>query len=262
LRTETQGVVAELERLSGFAVQVVPVQNLAVMAKVTTSPKATGSYVVQYRAGISFKDYLVAFQCGHVLRLLSLPEPERFQFATRSAATEWGARLVRAFWKSSGRPTPRDPVLATVTEQLVSGLFTQLRSIPIGMRVDAWLAADYRALADQQAEALAAQQKEALSCLSPQVRAMVPDEIVSASILLNTAYALFCDRLLGATQYHVPYAASGFKDLGEALLEVFDELPAGPSSDRALVDRWAREIGLDGKYTWVPLASATSSVPS
>lgn len=262
MRTETLAVVTELERLSGYAVQVIPVQGLTVMAKVTSSPKATGSYVVQYRAGISFKDYLVAFQCGHVLRLLSLPASERFQFATLSAATEWGARLVRAFWKSSGRSTPPDSVLATVTEQLVLGLFTQLRSIPIGMRIDAWLAADYRALADQQTEALAAQQEEALACLSPQIRAMVPDEIVSASILLNTAYALFCDRLLGARQYHVPYAASGFKDLGEALLEIFDELPPAPSSDRTLIDRWAREIGLDGKYTWVPAASATSSASS
>lgn len=128
------------------------------------------------------------------------------------------------------------------------------------MRVDAWLASDYPTLADELAESLATQQKEALSCLSPQVRAMVPDEIVSASILLNTAYALFCDRLLGTTQFQVPYAASGFKELGEALLRIFDNLPAEPSSDRALVDSWAREIGLDGKYTWVTLASANPRV--
>jgi hypothetical protein len=260
LRAETQAVVAELERVSSLAVQIVPVPDLAVMAKVTTSPEVTGSYIVQYRSGIPFKDYLVAFECGHVLRLLSLPGSERFQFVTGSAATHWGTQLVRSFRRSSRGPTPPDSVLATLTEQLVSGLFTQLRSIPIGMRIDAWLGHEYPGLADEQAESLAAQQKEALPCLSPQVRAIVPDEIVSASILLNTAYALFCDRLLGTTQYHVPYAASGFRDLGEALLKIFDDLPANPSSDRALVDRWAREIGLDGKYTWVPLPSANSRV--
>jgi len=260
LRAETQAVVAELERLSGFAVQIVPVHDLAVMAKVTTSPKVTGSYIIQYRSGIPFKDYLVAFQCGHVLRLLSLPGSERFQFATGSAATKWASSLSGVPGIARDDLAPPDAVLATLTEQLVSGLFTQLRSIPIGMRLDAWLASDYPTLADEQAESLAAQQQEALSCLSPQVRAMVPDEIVSASILLNTAYALFCDRLLGTTQFQVPYAASGFRDLGGALLKIFDELPAGPSSDRALVDRWAREIGLDGKYTWVPLHSGSPRV--
>lgn len=126
------------------------------------------------------------------------------------------------------------------------------------MRVDAWLAANYPTLADQQADSLAAQQQEALSCLSPQVRAMVPDEIVSASILLNTAHALFCDRLLGITQYQVPYAASGFKELGQALVRIFDEMPVDASSDRTLVDRWATEIGLDGKFTWVPLHLANT----
>ncbi|HNX49478.1 MAG TPA: hypothetical protein PKL08_04895, partial [Thermoanaerobaculaceae bacterium] len=129
-----------------------------------------------------------------------------------------------------------------------------------GMRIDTWLAEDYPSLADEQAASLAAQQEEALSCLSPQVRAMVPDQIVSGSILLNTTYALFCDRLLGTTQFEIPYAASGFKELGEALLRIFDDLPAEPSSDCTLVDRWAREIGLDGKYTWVPLPAANPGV--
>jgi hypothetical protein len=252
--------MAEVEYVSGRPVQVVAVADLGVMARITTSPQVTGSYVIQYRSGSSFKDYLVAFQCGHVLRLLALPAAERFQFVTDTAATTWGTKLVTGFLKRSRRPVTPDAVLAAFTEQLTTGLFTQLRSIPIGMRVDAWLAADYPGLAEEQAESLAAQQKEALTCLSPQVRAMVPDEIVSASILLNTAYAFFCDRLLGTTHYHVPYAASGFEDLGRALLKLFDDLPAAPSSDRALVDAWAREIGLDGKYKWLPLGPADPKV--
>jgi hypothetical protein len=232
-----------------------------VFGRISTSPHATGSYVIQYRAGIPFKDYVVAFQCGHVLRLLSLREADRFQFATGDTATAWAVELVKDFQKAQKtqrRPALPASVLSGFADQLISGLFTQLRSIPTGMRIDASLAADYPALADDQAEALAAQQQEALSCLSPQVRAMVPDQIVSASILLNAAYAIFCDRLLGTTQFQVPYAASGFKELAEALVKIFDDMPAEPSSDRALVDAWAREIGLDGKYAWVPLASGNS----
>ena len=231
------------------------------MATVTTSPHATGSYLVQHRPGLPFIDYLVAFECGHLLRLLSLAESARFQFSAGESATTWGTQLVKSFFSKRSAPPPPPPpdsVLAALGEQLASGLLRQLRSIPIGMRVDAWLAANYPSLADQQAESLAAQQQEALSCLSPQVRALAPDEIVSASILLNTAHAIFCDRLLGITQYQVPYASSGFKNLGETLLRVFDEMPPDPSSDRALVDRWAREIGLDGKYAWVPLRPANA----
>ena len=78
------------------------------------------------------------------------------------------------------------------------------------------------------------------------------------SISLNAAYAIFCDRLLRMTQYQVPYAASGFKGFCEALMRIFDEMPADPSSDRALVDRWAKEIGLDGKYKWAPLPASNT----
>lgn len=217
--------------------------------------------MIRCRPGTPFSDYLVAFQCAHVLRLLSSPEPERLQFATGSAANAWGLKIVRAFLVPPRVPSPPPAgVLRTFASQLISGLFTQLRSIPVGMRIDAWLADEYPGLADEQAEALAAQQEDSLSCLSPQVRSSVPDEIVSASILLNAAHALFCDRLLGVTQYHVPYAASGFADLARGLLKVFDDLPPDPASDCALVDAWAGELGLGGKYAWVPVPSLTPTV--
>jgi hypothetical protein len=79
----------------------------------------------------------------------------------------------------------------------------------------------------------------------------------TVDIILNTAYALFCDRLFETTEFQVPYVSSGFKDLGEALVVLFDETPADPSFDRALVDRWAKQIGLIGKYEWIPLRSTT-----
>ena len=106
MRAETQQIIAELEQVSGLPVQVIAVANLGVMARITTSPHLTGSYIIQYRPGISFKDYVVAFQCGHVLRLLSLPESERFQFAAGDATTQWAAKLVRRFLTDSRKPAP------------------------------------------------------------------------------------------------------------------------------------------------------------
>lgn len=241
--------------------EVVAVSGLRVVATVTTSPHATGSYIVQHRAGVPFKDYAVAFQCGHLLRLLAQPPSQRYQFAASRDAMRWGAKLVRDFLKESRKPPLPDKAMDTFTEQLVSGLLTQLRSIPTGMRVDQWLAVNHPTLADQQVDSLAAQQSEALACLSPQVRTMVPDEIVSPSILLNSAYALFCDHLLGTTVYAAPYAATGLQAFAETLLRIYEETPDAPSSDRDLVDRWAAEIGLAGKYMWVELPSAGPPAP-
>jgi hypothetical protein len=107
LRPETEEIIAEVERNTGLAVQVIAVSDLGVLANVTTSPQATGSYVVRYRRGIGFKDYLVAFQCGHLLRLLALPESQRFQFAATGAAMQWGMKLVWGFLTRSSPPPPR-----------------------------------------------------------------------------------------------------------------------------------------------------------
>ncbi len=74
MKAETTQIIGELERLSGFPVHLLQNAELRVMATITTSPEATSGYVVSYRPGLAFQDYAVAFQCGHVLRLLALPE--------------------------------------------------------------------------------------------------------------------------------------------------------------------------------------------
>ena len=249
-----------MEKQSGLPVQVVPMKDLAVAAKVTMSPHATDSYVIQVRAGLSYADYAVAFQCGHVLRSLGVPVDDRVQFASVPSAMAWGERLVRAHLNAAKKPPLPDSVVAGFVGQLVGGLLVQLRSIPVGMRIDAWLAEEFPSLGDLQAEAFAAQQQEALGCLSPQVKLTVPDEIIAGSILLNTAYALFCDRVLASPSYEVPYASAGFRDLGNALLAIYDEVPGDPTSDRVLVDRWAAEIGLGGMYQWVPFPATAPMV--
>lgn len=260
MRPETQKIVTEVEERSGLPVQVLPIRDLPVLATTTLSPHATDSYVIQVRAGVSFRDYAVAYQCGHILRTLALTEPERAQLAVTPAAMGWGRDLVRAHLASTKKADLPGEVLDGFTLKLVGGLLGQLRSIPIGMRIDAWLADEYPSLGDLQAEAVAAQQREALGSLSPQVKLLMPEEMVGGSIILNTAYALFSDRLLEGAAYVVPYEAAGFRELGESLLHVFDELPADPSSDRALVDRWGDDLGLRGKYEWVPFPAAASPV--
>ena len=96
MRSETQEIVAEVERMSGYPVHVVPVRDLGVVATAGLSPKATDSYVVRYRPGISFVDFAVAMQCMQILRLLDLPKVERMQFAPAQEGIRWGLGLVRS----------------------------------------------------------------------------------------------------------------------------------------------------------------------
>ena len=49
-----------------------------------------------------------------------------------------------------------------------------------------------------------------------------------------------------------PYRFSEHESDGQALLSIWREVPADPSYDRQLVDRWAEQLQLTGWYAWVP----------
>lgn len=259
MRPETREIVAEVERKGRYPLHVVPVRGLGVVATASLSPKLTDSYVIRYRPGISFVDFAVAMQCMQILRVLDLPEVERMQFAPAQEGLRWGLGLVRSqrTGGKGGVALPED-ALEAWSARLVGSLLTQLRSIPVAMRIHESLATRFPSLTGQQAEAIAVEQQEALGSLNPAIRQTVPEEVVAGSVILNTVYAQLSDRLLGTTAYRVPYEAAGFAELGAALLEIYDDVPADPASDRVLVDRWAEEIGLSGKYEWVPIDAPTS----
>ena len=71
---------------------------------------------------------------------------------------------------------------------------------------------------------------------------------------MNAAYAIFCERLLGKSQYVIPYRSVGFEERGRALLGLWDGLPSGARHDRELVDAWAKELEVSDWYRWVPFA--------
>ncbi len=71
---------------------------------------------------------------------------------------------------------------------------------------------------------------------------------------MNAAYAIFCERLLGKSQYVIPYRSVGFEGAGGRLLEVWDQVPSGARHDRELVDAWGEELKVSDWYRWVPLA--------
>ncbi|MDP9476129.1 MAG: hypothetical protein M3R38_10680, partial [Actinomycetota bacterium] len=142
---------------------------------------------------------------------------------------------------------PKDAV-EQLTDQFFDGLLTQLRSYPIGMRIDRWIRDTYPALHEVQEDSIDRQQQENVQGLSPQIKQMAPSVIYSGNASMNAAYALFCERLLSASQYFIPYRSAGFKKPARTLLGLWDEIPADARHDRELVDAWGKELGVSDWY--------------
>ena len=82
-------------------------------------------------------------------------------------------------------------VFSSLLERLFGGLILQLRSMPISMRVDAWIQRSYPELADQQKKAIVRQLNDNSMPLKPEVREIAPDKSIHSSVDMNAGFALY-----------------------------------------------------------------------
>jgi hypothetical protein len=135
-----------------------------------------------------------------------------------------------------------------LVEQFFGGIIQQLRSIPVGLRVDGWLRQTYPGLVDQQKTAIDRQLNDNSASLRPDVRQIAPAKIIEANVGMNTAFALFWSRTWNDPLLTIPYKSAGNMAVGEKLMALFDETPDDPAHDKALIDAWGGNVGLTGWY--------------
>jgi hypothetical protein len=246
----TQHIINLVEKKTGRRVEILSDRSLQVLARVTMARGPAPAHLLSYNPAARGIDYVIAYQCSFILRLFESPPGERFDFA----ANDSGRRAVQntmAGNKKVRKMGLPDAAVKQFAEQLYNGLMTQLRSAPIGMRIDKWLWEEYPGLRDQQQASISKQQQDNIQALSPEIRGIAPETVFKGNAGMNAAYALLCDELLDQELYVIPYRAVGYDDLGAHLLDIWEEVPADATHDRELVDAWAEELGLSEWYRWI-----------
>jgi hypothetical protein len=239
-----------VEEATGCPVQVVADASLKTLATVKMARGAIALHVVRYNPSVGVEpDYVICAQCGFILRLFANAPSERFDFAGSSRGRRHVA--VAASVHPEIRKLPPGAVQQYV-DVVFDGLMTQLRSVPVGLRIDAWLQHQYPDLADLQHSYVMRQLQDNQQVLSPQVRARSPATLYEASVTINAAFAAYWSRMLSQPPLVLPYAATGTQRAGQELLAIWDEMPPLPSHDRALIDAWARHLRLEDWYDWLP----------
>ncbi len=199
----------------------------------------------------AFVDYMLASQCGLLLRVFALPESQRFDLGPSYRGNRETEKLVNESVRQANLPLNKAARLG-VRDQLIRGLGTQLRSMPIGLRVDNWIMEQYPELKDQQRESIQRQLQDNLSSLLPEVRRLTAEPIYAANVGMSAAFALFWARAWTETPLTTPYKATGYLALGEELLTIWDKIPADPANDRTLIEAWADRLGIRTWFEFVP----------
>jgi len=243
-----QQALNDLEQLSGKPVVLQEDARLPNLAKIQIATAARPVHVLSYNpAALPELPYLVCFQCGLAKRSLLAAPDEKFNVASTDATYRQVEKLVR---KQKAVP---DNMIATYSQIITDGLGTQLRSMPIGIRVDRALYHDQPDLRDFQRAAAERSMKDNVGCLHPSIRAQAPELFVRATAGMNAAFASAWSKLWNEDAHSVPYRLAGFLEQGEELLAALDAIPDSPTHDRELVSKWATLLKIDHLYQVGPV---------
>jgi len=251
LRAATRELIKRVEDSSGRPVLVQTDPSLKVLATMRMARGAAPAHLVAYNpSGGIAPDYLISFQCGFILRLFANPPSERYDFAGSTTGRARTLEAVSAQPEIKKLSLPASAVRA-YADHIFDGLMTQLRSAPIGLRVDSWLAADYPELRELQQTFALRQLQDNQQILSPEVQRLAVSPTYEASAAMNAAFAGYWARVLDQPSFVLPYKATGVH-LGQDLLASWDAIDAHPLYDRGLIESWAHKLKLQGWYEWVP----------
>ena len=246
---ETRLIVDQVEQITERPIRFAEDAALPVIANLRIARNGAEEHVMTVRPGGESLDYVVAYQCGFVLRLYETPPDQRFDFAASPIdAADRMAALLKAM-------LPRGDTAAelpAVAERMSHWLLLTLRSLPVGLRIDRWLRDEHPTLREQQAASLTLQQEENAGHIRWRAgKVRFPPQFLA----LDAVHALFTDRLLGTGYFATAYEAVGLLGDGRRLLTILDDLPADPKSDRALVEAWGTALGIRDWFNWVPFYS-------
>jgi len=253
LREVTRTVLKLVEEASGCPMVVNEDRSLMTLAASRIARGVNRIHSISFNpSAVSEPDYLICYQCGFILRLFGNPAADRVDLA----GTTEGRQVVHRLLSAPDGPgkklkLPAESIEA-LRDQLFDGLMTQLRSIPIGFRVDSWLMREYPELAPLQREMAMRQIKDNLAVLSPDIKKIAPKKVYESNLSMSAAFAGFWARHYADPSLSLPYKAAGYLKVGEELLAILNNVPDGPTSDRDLVDAWGEHLSLTGWYRWVP----------
>ena len=254
LRDATRKLIAETEQATGFPVAVMEDASLHVMSTVVmASPNRPGHVVRIHPKSLAGVDYYATYYCCMIQRFFENPPQERFVFGVG----EQGRNQIRKVVANS--PISKlvsEAELPGVCDKLLHGFMTDLRSIPVGLRVDNWIFVECPDLVEMQKNAIQRQLKDNLASTSDSVRASIPPQIYDGTMTINAAYAQFWAEKWNQPELALSYKASGHAVAGEKLLRILHEMPDSGRTDRALIDAWGTALNVTGWYVWLTYKSA------
>ena len=212
------------------------------------------SHILSYRsvAKNEVPDFEICWQCALALRMYECPPDQRYLIASSPEGDSALETILKAPAGNAQKRHLDTEQLEIFKQQLLSGLITHLRSVPLGLRVSETLTLDHPELLELEALHVEKELAIARESLSVSVKEMMPAEIYNPTQYINAAYALFWAVRLEKPVVVNPFHLEGFDIHGQELLNIYEAVPSDPLDDNELIDRWAHYLKIRSWYSWLP----------
>jgi hypothetical protein len=251
-----ENILRQVEGRTGKAVEFVEKKDLPMSAELKTAAENETMHRLFHRPAYDEQiNYVIANQCGHILRLIGVPEEQRFMPVANyrtmmSYVMEMGdefQRLVKVFGTEK---------IKRMVRLWYEGVVFQLTKMPPDIMIDKWLYDEYPELRPIQLSSLIRQRQEAVQSLAPDTRKFTPDKIYRVSNIMNYAFFKVLEDHF-RLDWVAPWHSTIFIFDGSALAKVTkNDYVNNHTGDRAMIDAWAERLGLTTWFEWKPLAAS------
>lgn len=247
-------IVNQVRDLTGKDIDFRISNKISVYSTTKVARERMNEHVVFFKEDVSDRlSYVIAHECGHILRIMGAKQEDRVVPATNR---DTKMRILDEF-KDTSIPESMLPRMVSVW---VDGLITQLTNLPVDVRIERWMQGSFPSLKEEQIKALDIDAQSTLKGLTREVKTHTPKKVYITSNSMAYAYLRSIGPITGKRYDKAFYDEPTALRLGKKLYNILDnEEDQGFTGDLKIINEWAKVLNIDSWFDWIDFESMPES---
>jgi hypothetical protein len=239
-------IIQRVKEVSGKDIIFRPAPDQLVPAISKIARARMPFHIIKYQPQMLHRiNHLTAHECGHILRTMEAAASARI-VPMSNAQTR--AVVVRELGNEFSHLP--DGMKEQMLDIWLSGIITQVTSLPACVRIERWLHREYSSLRDEQRLYLDEDVKRTVQGLSKKIERMTPKTIFRISNSITYAYLRGIEPATGKDLRKHFSGRPSIITTGIQLYETLGKEDTGYAGDLRVTNEWARILKVSDWFGW------------